>query len=209
MDGAKGGMLNYVNANEMGHGKTAIFGAAFHLHNWFADFQVMRNKYFTYGHSDNSAMKKALASIQEDVGMMVRCVHGMGNVWHTPNGTVEKVGENFNYYVNNTLLPEAKDDDPLRIIQMREQRGWGSLGGNRPIFFHNRSYVQYRHERVTEMVIADEEEFGMCYDKMAKRYVIPNQNQNYTNATSANKGKCAAKAGRATFSGGKIVRGAG
>jgi len=47
----------------------------------------------------------------------------------------------------------------------------------------------------------------MCYDKMAKRYVIPNQN--YTNATSANKGKCAAKAGRATFSGGKIVRGAG
>ena len=62
-------------------------------------------------------------------------------------------------------------------------------------------------ERITQMVIADEEEFGMCYDKMSKRYVI--SNQSYTNATSANKGKCAAKAGRATFSGGKIVRGAG
>ena len=181
-DGATGWMLTYVNNVELGHGTTAQFGSSFHLHNWFTDLKVMRNKYLTFGHYDHLANEMPLGSFSGDVGMMVRCVHGMGNVWMNPNGTTEKVDDSATWYhVDNTLLPEGERDTPSRIIQMRAKQGWGSVGGNRPIYFHNRSYVKDIHERITKMVIADEEEFGMFYDReMTKPYVVPNKNQNDT-----------------------------
>ena len=48
---------------------------AFHLHNFFANATVLRNKYETYGHPVKEAMEKPLSTIHDDVQNMIDCVY--------------------------------------------------------------------------------------------------------------------------------------
>ena len=59
---------------------TAVYrtGAAYHLHNWFAEGEVIRHKYLTYAHGwyvDG----KTLSQIHGDLDLSVRCVKGIDN----------------------------------------------------------------------------------------------------------------------------------
>ncbi len=47
---------------------------AYHFHNFFDSIPILRNKYVTYGHSDQEAASKPLGEIQEDVNLTVNCV---------------------------------------------------------------------------------------------------------------------------------------
>ena len=38
------GLTNYVHPYNDGHGTSAAYGTAYHLHNWFNDLDVLRHK---------------------------------------------------------------------------------------------------------------------------------------------------------------------
>jgi len=172
ISGTNGKNLNFQDLwPKRQHGTTAFFGAAYHLHNWFVDITSLRHKYLTYGHWHSQAEWRPLSLVTHDLGVMARCVNNLGNEWHAENGTVLQVkdlqaGPAVLYFENNRLLPE--DFKRLR----GEEQAWGTLGGNRPIFFSNRTYVVHRHNLVKDMVIADEEKFGRFFTEKDK-YMIP------------------------------------
>jgi len=149
VSGSEKDLMNFADKENLGMGTTAVFGAAYHLHNWFQDTQVLRHKYFTYGHADEHALTLKLSDFHGDVNLMVRCARGLGN-----NIKVREEGDpnNVNYYENNTVLPEGSDS----IF---------SFGGNRPIFFVNRTYVEERHALVQRMIAADEAKHGTIYNE--------------------------------------------
>ena len=88
--------------------------------------------------------------------MMIRCVHGWGNVWPGENG-VRIDAPRSHYFEENKLLPETATEGP--------QQGWGSMSGNRPIYFVNRTYVVERHAHVKKIVSADEAKYGTKFQK--------------------------------------------
>merc|ERR1712238_496608 len=45
---------------------TAVYGTAFHLHNWFHSLEVLRHKYATYGHALKEAVSVPLSKIGRD-----------------------------------------------------------------------------------------------------------------------------------------------
>jgi Glycosyltransferase family 17 len=47
---------------------------AYHLHNFFNNFNQTRFKYWTYGHQDEDAMTKNIEDMSNDLKMMYRCV---------------------------------------------------------------------------------------------------------------------------------------
>lgn len=142
VNGNEGGLTNFVDRRK---GKDGYFGTAYHLHNWFQDMEVLRNKFATYGHFDNRTRTMPLSAISDDVNMMVRCVRGIGN-------NVTEPEDASPYYENNVLLPEGEEGGSIF-----------SLGGNRPIYFKKRSYVEERHALLQEMVRADEQKYGTIY----------------------------------------------
>ena len=146
VNGSDEALLNFKDKDENGHGKTAVFGTAYHLHNWFKDMEVLRHKFATYGHFHDDAKTIPLSKIGEDIDIAVRCVRGIGNVEAT-----EEMQNPRPYYENNTLLPEGEKE-------------LFSLKGNRPIFFKDRTYVEQRHALVQEMVRADEAKYGTIYE---------------------------------------------
>jgi len=149
VSGSADDLTNFVKKSEMGHGKTAAFGASFHLHNWFKDTKVLRHKFLTYGHSDRHAMEIPLSNYTDgDVNMMVRCARGLGN-----QIKVQEKGDpnRYEYYEDNHLMPQDKE----QIF---------SLGGNRPIYFKNWTYVKERHAHVQQMILDDEAEYGTIYE---------------------------------------------
>ena len=142
-------LINNVHATDLGHPETAAIGTAYHLHNWFTDMTTFRNKYYTYGHSIDSAMEDRLSELDTDTDLMVRCVHGHGNKY------AWRWRDEGQYYENNTLLPEGEDE-------------MFSLGGNRPIFFLNRTYIVERHALVKQMIRDDEAKYGTVYTNKEK-----------------------------------------
>ncbi|KAL9178493.1 hypothetical protein ACHAXT_001831 [Thalassiosira profunda] len=56
---------------------------AFHLHNFFADISVLRNKYSTYGEIVAGASEKPLGSIHGDLNVMVVCGLNVSNPVYT------------------------------------------------------------------------------------------------------------------------------
>lgn len=164
--GYEGDLMNFVDREKLAKGKPAVFGAAYHLHNWFTDMEVLRHKYTTYGHADRDAISMPLTDFAGDVNMMVRCARGLGNQIKVK----EKDDPNeVEYYENNHLLPESSDDHSMF-----------SLGGNRPIYFVNRTYVQERHAQVQQMIAADEATYGTIYKNEASSSSIkPAGNANW------------------------------
>ncbi len=148
ISGSADDLTNFVEKRKMGHGKTAVFGASYHLHNWFKDTKVLRHKFLTYGHSDQHAMEIPLSNYTDgDVNMMVRCARGLGNQIKVQE---EDYLGRYEYYENNHLMPQDKE-------QMF------SLGGNRPIYFKNWTYVKERHALVQQMILDDEAKYGTIY----------------------------------------------
>jgi Glycosyltransferase family 17 len=146
--GDRGYLYNVVN--ESLSSEDAIVGAAYHLHNWFSDFKVLRHKYMTYGHPDDEVMEKSLSQMGEDLDIMVRCSRDIGN------------------------------DVVSNDWAMQYYEGVQDLQGNRPIFFLNKSYTTLRHNNLRELVFRDEAEFGSSYDKsgnLVEAKMSPNDNE--------------------------------
>jgi hypothetical protein len=62
---------------------------AFHMHNFFAEFNTTRFKYETYAHPIDNVEHKKIHELQEDLTMMYRCVTGkevQTDYWHEPGG---------------------------------------------------------------------------------------------------------------------------
>ncbi|KAL3920047.1 MAG: hypothetical protein SGILL_003454 [Bacillariaceae sp.] len=121
-----------------GHGKSAAYGVAFHLHNWFTDIELVRHKYATYGHGWDDARHINLTDIQEDLDLLVRCARGISNAAN-PDG--------YPYYEHND------DIDTF----------WKNLGGTRPLYFQNETYIHERHAMLQSIVASDERKYGTRY----------------------------------------------
>jgi hypothetical protein len=130
-----------------GHGSTAAYGVAFHLHNWFNDLEATRNKYATYGHAWEPARTVKLSRIQEDLDLIVRCTNGYGNDVN-PKG--------YPYYEHGENL----------------ESWWKTFAGTRPIYFMNDTYVQERHVLVQNMVKKDEAKYGSWYESYRNGTVL-------------------------------------
>ena len=143
-------------------GGEAMYGGAYHLHNWFGDLGVLRRKYATYGHFDARAATWSLARIEGDIGLVVRCVHGFGNAWPGEDGADAPAGRD--YHVGNALLPPGEEAAAGTRFK---------LAGNRPVYFRNRAYVVARHALVRDMVRADEARYGRFYNE-THQYVSAN-----------------------------------
>jgi len=148
-------LTNFVNAERRGHRDTAHFGTAYHLHNWYTDTEVLRHKYATYGHASKEAINVPLSKVQGDVDLMVRCARGLGNQVHEGIGKMPH--DLAPYYENNAVLPEGREGGVIFAV-----------GGNRPIYFQNRAYVEERHALVQKMVRADEEIYGTIHKRQGR-----------------------------------------
>jgi hypothetical protein len=145
-------LTNHVD--RPGHGVDAAWGVAFHLHNWFdgIDMDGVRQKYLTYGHPKPGAKDRPLRTFDDDLDLLVRCVHGLGNdEVSVTNGTTKPPPSLEKYY---HILPESNDR---------------TIGGNRPIYFLNTTYVQQRHRHVTEMIRRDELKYGPSYPSIRQQ----------------------------------------
>jgi hypothetical protein len=122
-----------------GHGVTAAYGVAYHLHNWFDDLETLRRKYATYGHADEKAWTIPLSDIEMDLDVMVKCVRNLPN----------------NISTNHDSYYEHADGDVETF--------WKNFGGPRPLYFRNETYVRERHSEVRRMVADDERKHGSLY----------------------------------------------
>ena len=66
---------------------------AYHLHNFFNNFNQTRFKYHTYGHQDANAMTKKIEDMSNDLKMMYRCVK---NLPDDPDQVWQRVRGGFN-----------------------------------------------------------------------------------------------------------------
>jgi len=98
---------------------------AFHLHNFFPNAKVLRNKYKTYGHPVDGAMVIPLGDIHEDVRVMVGCAF------------------------NGTSDPEKKYKYKL------VKDGLDSLKGPKPLAFQVPGYVEARMTELKQMLNRD------------------------------------------------------
>jgi hypothetical protein len=153
---ANGGVTEYINVDTS---NILLSSVAYHLHNWFNDLQVLRNKYNTYGHFEDQAdaPSKKLSEINREIDMVVRCARNLGNY----NAETE-------YYEQHDLL---------------------SSDGHyhRPIYFLNETYTNDRHERIKEMVRLHEEEYGSAYDKAYEAGSLPAKHGHLATTTNSYK----------------------
>ena len=103
-------------------------GAAYHLHNWFNDFGVTRNKYGTYAHGNTDSMKKPLSKIEGDLDLTVRCARGIDGddtkeAFHL-NAT-ELKGTRPIFFLNKTYL-EERHNLVLKMVREDEAK-YGSM----------------------------------------------------------------------------------
>lgn len=107
---------------------------AFHLHNFFADFQTTRNKYLTYGHPHKDAMTDPLEDMHDDLKLLVRCV------------------------LNQTDAPKGKNL-PKKIETQNHQRHVGGMKASLPpwpIYFQDSDYRRRKHNLIQKLVMEDE-----------------------------------------------------
>lgn len=170
-------LVNYVGDYKAGMGDTAVYGTAYHLHNWFRDLTVLRHKYATYGHATENAEQKPLSKIQGDLDMLVRCVRKLGNDPPPEVGT--KPHDGYPYHLqNNLVLPGAKQPDAIANHKNTHGNTMFTLGGNRPIFFQNRTYVEQRHALITQLILDDEKQHGSFYREQGAVEAQPDATNN-------------------------------
>ncbi|KAL7528565.1 hypothetical protein ACHAWF_002608 [Thalassiosira exigua] len=102
-------LYNAADFRHTGGGK--LYGlpnhAAFHFHNFFSDAKVMRNKYLTYGHPVEDAMKMNLTDIHEDLIAMAKC--GL-HLTSEEGNTIAQIGP------ITGRLPSLNDPIPLAFL---------------------------------------------------------------------------------------------
>jgi Glycosyltransferase family 17 len=118
--------------------ENAIYGAAYHFHNWFENFSTLRNKYATYAHGLAESRRKPLSLVADDIDISVRCAKHIGND------------------------ANPKDSAPPYFLEGRK------IKGPKPIFFLNKTYLEWRHNLLLELLRKDEEQYGSCYDANGK-----------------------------------------
>ncbi|KAL7475554.1 hypothetical protein ACHAW6_001465 [Cyclotella cf. meneghiniana] len=121
----------------------------YHIHNFFDDIRVLRQKYLTYGHAQTDALTKPLADLNREVNLMVRCAVDAGDADAMDGSVMEK-------YKN-------KDDRRKHAIMRRKgglqflkRANYGWNGGAVPLAFRIQEYVDARHDEMVAMVHADE-----------------------------------------------------
>jgi hypothetical protein len=137
VSGSEGPLITYKHTP--GHGDTAAYGVAYHLHNWFNDVEVVRHKYATYGHGWDEALTIFLTDIEGDLDLLVRCARDLSNDIN-PKG--------YPYYEHN-------DGDVDAF--------WKNFGGPKPLYFRNVTYIRERHAALRRMVAEDERKYGSRY----------------------------------------------
>lgn len=122
----------------------------YHVHNFFDNVHVMRQKYLTYGHAQTDALVKPLGDLNREVNLMVRCALNEKDDNDAMDGSV------MNKY-------KTKDDRRKHAI-LRRKGGLDFLKGANygygavPLAFEMQEYVDARHGEMVEMIRADEEE---------------------------------------------------
>jgi Glycosyltransferase family 17 len=133
-------LYNVINASV--NDTHAVTGVAYHLHNWFSDFKILRQKYMTYGHANKRVMNQTLAQIGVALAMLVRCVKQLGNQANRIDWERDYIEEGWN--MTTTL----------------------------PIYFLNNTYVSMRHDLVKKIIRRDEAEFGANDKDMASLWTM-------------------------------------
>jgi hypothetical protein len=108
---------------------------------------------------------------------LVRCHRGLGNDGtiynHTkyPNMNHENNKNAYEYY--NQISSEARSDGKIknpnynRDNQENENENeeeWIEFGGNKPIYFIDKEYVNKRSQLVKQILYKDEQKYGSIYD---------------------------------------------
>ena len=130
----------------------------YHVHNFFDDVSVMRQKYLTYGHAQTDALVKPLGDLNREVNLMVRCALEDDGV----------SGNNDNNNNNNTMdgsvMNKYKTKDDRRKHAILRRRGGldflkrANYGdGAVPLAFRIREYVDARRDEMADMIRSDEE----------------------------------------------------
>lgn len=105
----------------------AVNGIAYHLHNWFDDLKVLRNKYVTYAHGTRMTKGKPLSRVTGDLDILVRCIKGIGNEGNSDKYYLEgrKVkGPKPIFFLNETYSEERH-----KLVQemvRRDEQKYGS-----------------------------------------------------------------------------------
>jgi len=123
---------NPLHKNNKTHSKFT----AFHLHNFFVDFQATRHKYRTYGHPRKTAMTDRLEVVAEDLKLMVRCVLDQ------TDGTNER---------SKTLAEDVETQHRVRI-----RGGLNATLAPWPIYFQDATYRRRKHLAIKRAVLQDE-----------------------------------------------------
>ena len=122
-----------------------IYKASFHLHNWFAEFPKLRNKYKTYGHPIRDAMTKPLHEIHDDIKLMTYCLRN----WTDAPTDAQKKKAGSRDHRNATPITERQDFQRV-------------LGGFqealvKPLYFYDEEYIERKHQAVLANLKADDE----------------------------------------------------
>jgi hypothetical protein len=133
-----GFQYNWANATSRLQNYYGEWAIGFHVHNFFNDLTTLRHKYTTYGHSNTEAVHLPLSKINDDLDLVVRCMHDL------PNSATGKDWKEM-----------------LRVG--RVEKAFHDTEGPKPIFFRNDTYRSVRHEHVRTIVFADEKQFGSIY----------------------------------------------
>ena len=104
-----------------------VHGIAYHLHNWFDDLKVLRNKYVTYAHGTLATKGKPLAHVTGDLDILVRCIKGIGNEANSGEYYLEgrKVkGPKPIFFLNETYSEERHKF--VKEMVRRDEQKYGS-----------------------------------------------------------------------------------
>lgn len=122
----------------------------YHVHNFFDDISIMRQKYLTYGHAQVDALTKPLGDLNREVNLMVRCA----------------VNEEEDDAMDGSVMTKYKTKDERRNHAILRRKGglnflkvanYGYDGGAVPLAFRIQEYVNSRHAEMVDMVRKDEE----------------------------------------------------
>lgn len=121
----------------------------YHIHNFFDDMGLMRQKYLTYGHAIGDALTKPLSDMNREVNLMVRCAR--------QNHTYELEGSIMNIYKSN--IERRKGPIYMRkggLDYLRRANYGDDTGGAVPLAFRIDEYVSARHKEMVASIEKDE-----------------------------------------------------
>lgn len=154
---AKGNIMyplwNAADYRTLGGGKQVSFPQnpellshnAYHLHNFFESTDILRHKYATYGEPLEKAKTEPLATIHDDLSVVVSCVHG----WQNHGQRKYHIGGD-QAALGDTGVGADGGTSPTGYIPRR------------PIFFDNAMIRKKWHEHLMNSIKTDEAKYGLA-----------------------------------------------